>query len=423
MHYTTTQQLGSLHFQRITPLNSDIVRLDLTVRIPKFGTTYKAPHIALYSALVSSGTKKKSKKAMETFLKKHGIQFSVSARGGYIQFSITTRLASLDFARVLLNEVLYSPRRDLSEFKSKISLFLEENRESKDNAKRIAEINFYNLLYPKHSYPRALTLTEERACINTITLNSLSDLERDLLSGEWYVSIVGSNVAEKKLLPLITKISATAKEVQNVVLAESGHKTTSLFATVPGKTNIELRLGNVLPITPHHPAYRALEFGMAVLGKVGGFSGRLMSTIREKEGLTYGIYASLVETQANNTVHWNIFTFFTARDLEKGIQSIKRELQKIVAKGITTRELSVFKEIFENQFLLAHESNLQRLHLYQTSQVMGYSETDLIDEIQAIRSLTVSEVNNALRTFLNPNNLVVSGAGPVTQKGKGIVKE
>jgi zinc protease len=198
-------------------------------------------------------------------------------------------------------------------------------------------------------------------------------------------------------------------------------KEASEFITVPGKTNVEVRMGNVIPITPLHVEYAALDFGIDVLGKVGGFSGRLMSTVREKAGLTYGIYATTVDTNPQSTIHWNVYTFLAAKDLAKGLSATRNEIKRIVRKGITSKELSTFKDILRNQYLIAHESNMRRLSTYHTLSVLGYSETILIERVARMQKLTLPEVNKALIKYIDPHNLVTSGAGPVSSEGKGIL--
>jgi zinc protease len=145
-----------------------------------------------------------------------------------------------------------------------------------------------------------------------------------------------------------------------------------------------------------------------------------MSTVREKEGLTYGIYARTIESHRKNTIHWNIYTFFTARDLQKGIASTLRELTSIVEKGITEEELRIFKEISLNQFILNHESNATRLGFYHGLSLLGYEEKDGVQFQEQLMKLTVHDVNTALRTYLEPDRLVIVGVGPVKEDGTGI---
>ncbi len=423
MTYATTQHFGALHFERILPLDARIVEIQITSKIKN----YRHPHsdlvLTLYSSLLLAGTKKYSKTEIDTFLKKHGIKLGISALGGCINFSITTRSTNVAHALTLLDQIIYEPSIPPTEFKNKMQVMQEENREARDNAMLIAEINFRNILYPQSSFMSSQTLDDQEHELKTITRRKITAVTHDLIFGEWFVSIVGDQKTEKTLSSFLTKLSLNASVTPRNEHSAKILESSAQYHTIPGKTNVELRIGNILPITPQDDDYVPFIFGLAVLGKIGGFSGRLMSTVREKEGLTYRIYANTVESHVMNTGYWHIFTFFTGKDLKRGLAAVRREITLLIKDGITKRELSVFKEIFENQFLIAHESNRRRARLYHTAIVHGESPEDLERTMKKISLVTVEMVNDSLRKYIIPKKLIISGAGPVRKDGSGIVSQ
>jgi zinc protease len=66
----------------------------------------------------------------------------------------------------------------------------------------------------------------------------------------------------------------------------------------PSAAQSEIRVGN-LAIARRHEDWVALQVANAILGDDA--SGRLFADVREKKGLTYGIYASVEEGQAPGT--------------------------------------------------------------------------------------------------------------------------
>jgi len=420
MTYTTSNTTGAFHTVRIKPLDAAIVRFALTVMVPEYRIKFSDELLSLYSALALTKTKTKDKEAIETYLKRYGISLKVDAGRGSIQFQGNVRKDNVPEVLKLLREILTSLLIDDREFLLKKKLMLEENRESRDDAKRLVRVAFSNTLYDRENFMRDQTLDEELSSITKIKKQHLVDLIDALPYGEWFLTIVGTEEVEKQFDAIKKILVKKAKPVHHVVNEARVRESQSQFITLPGKTNVEVRVGNIIPITPEHPSYVALEFGLSVLGKVGGFSGRLMSTVREKEGLTYGIYARTIESHRKNTIHWNIYTFFTARDLQKGITSTLRELTSIVEKGITEEELRIFKEISLNQFILNHESNATRLGFYHGLSLLGYEEKDGVQFQEQLMKLTVHDVNTALRTYLEPDRLVIVGVGPVKEDGTGI---
>ncbi len=420
MEYATIQSTGPVHYVHINPLSTDVVRLNVTVSVQNYHAPWSDVAISFYADLLTSGTTTRTKEGIETYLKKYGIVLAITAVRDMVHFSMTMERTFMQKGLSLLEEIIFTPAFPPQEFKLRKQTLLEENREERDNAKRITEINFVNALYPKSSHYRKTTLDEERALLESIRNTDFKKLHTALCEGEWYLSATCGAKEAKMLTPLIKKLGRTARATPSPDSPMTPAPKTTQFVTVPGKTNVEIRIGNILPITSTDDDFIPFLFGLDVLGKVSGFAGRLMSTVREKEGLTYGIYARTQHATKRTTGYWNIFTFFTGKDLAKGIESTLRELRLIIAKGITAHELSTFKEITKNQFLIAHGSDAGRTSLYHSMLLGHETPDDLAQRMAKIATLTEEAVHTALTKYIALDALVITGAGPVTKEGKGI---
>jgi zinc protease len=419
--YTLTTHVGNVVLTRVTPLSPDIVRFSLTAKIPKGSERFTQSVLALYASLLFTRTKRKSKLALEEYQRQYGIDIDISTGIESISFHGSVRKVHVDKLATLLSELLFEPVVDAKEFVQKKKLAFEANREAHDDAKRIAHVTFVNALYSHEPRLRLDTLAMERLHIKKVTVSHVQTLQRALTTSAWYVTVVGDVATEYTLLPFIKRLAENAVPDERSVISASRIESASHFTTVPSKTNVEVQIGNVGLIRNDDPTFPALDFGINVLGKVGGFSGRLMSTVREKEGLTYGIYAHTNTHHFGDAFHFVIRTFFMAKDYEKGIQSTHRELRSIVEKGITDSELITFKEILKNQYELAHESNKTRLQLYHSLVVRGYNESLYRAYQEDIARLTKKQVHDALRANINPSVLVVSAAGPISKEGKPLI--
>lgn len=421
---TTTTHVGNVTLTRILPVRSDIVHLALTAHIPEGSSRFTPEALHLYSTLVLTKTKKKSKEALEAYMMAHGINLSVTAGRETITFTGSVRLARVRNFIDLLTELIFEGDIDEHEFGQKKKLALEANREAHDNAKRIALINFTNALYPHEPRAQLHTLTEEKSCLVKATRSESTQIHRALPTSRWYLSIVGTPLAEYHALRLVKKLEHTSTAYVPKTIVARPVAPQRHFATVPGKTNIEVFIGNVSRIPQNtDQACIPFEFGIDVLGKVGGFSGRLMSTVREKEGLTYGIYAHTASSRKGDSFHFLVRTFFMAKDYTQGYTSTMREIELIRTKGITEKELTTFKDILRNEAILACESSESRLRLFHGLVVSGHDERDRHETLKRIEGITRKEVNDALRTYLDPDSLVVSAAGPITKNGTPLITE
>jgi zinc protease len=188
---------------------------------------------------------------------------------------------------------------------------------------------------------------------------------------------------------------------------------------IPSKSNIDFSLGLAIPLYLTDKEYSALSFGISVLAKWGGFAGRLMSTVREKEGLTYGIYGKIENATTVEQGYFRIMTFFAPDQTPTGLTSTLRELKLIIDKGITDDELKRFKNINTTQHALMYDSVISQLKVLHSLHVNDLPNSYLEDTIKNTNQLTKAEVNNAIAKYLKLDNLVISGAGPI----KGVEKD
>jgi len=194
----------------------------------------------------------------------------------------------------------------------------------------------------------------------------------------------------------------------------------TVFRNITSRQNIDFSIGAPVPITLHHPDFIPLGFAIAVLGKWGGFTGRLMSTVRELEGLTYGIYGRMEGFSGTEQGFWQIMTFFAPDKAVQGLTSTFREIDKFYQSGITKEELIKFKTILQTQQTLLNDSVgslLANLHGYHCH---NFTLQEISEHKARIATLTLDEVNMAIKTYLNPSTLTVSAAGPVKAVKKDI---
>ncbi len=409
MRTPTTSTVGCLEVTRIIPQTDAVTRVKITIPLDTVADRMLAP---LYAELLQRGTKTKTRDAFADALEKIGAELSISSDSFGITISGCTLSEHLTPFLRLMSEMLRAPAFNPKEITQVHIQYRQALHDEADNARTRAYNTFTQLLYTKaHPYYRPSVATR-RTALKSITRKTYVDLHTRLLRRPRIVSISGTQKAQEAILALfaLTETSADSSPYQLIVPA---HDAITQYQSVPGKTNVELFIGNTFPLTLSDQTLLPFQFGLSVLGKWGGFSGRLMSTVREKQGLTYTIYARTEGITTDRSGMWYIFTFFTPKDLTHGITSTTAEIKKIIEKGITETELVRFKELLKNQFTLAHESDAKTLALYHDARCAGMTATALVAQYDAIAGLTKKDVNSALRQYLDPDKIVISGAGPV----------
>jgi len=174
------------------------------------------------------------------------------------------------------------------------------------------------------------------------------------------------------------------------------------------KASVSIVLGQSTGLRFGEPGYVALSVGTEILGS--GFTGRLMSTVRDKEGLTYGIGAGLSDDTFTDG-SWSISATFAPELLERGIASTRRELEKWWREGVTAAELEARKSNLVGSFKvrLSTTGGMAYAILESIDRGVGIDWLDRYPE--AVAALSVDEVNAAIRKYLDPQRMVLVKAG------------
>jgi zinc protease len=177
-----------------------------------------------------------------------------------------------------------------------------------------------------------------------------------------------------------------------------------------GKPSVTVMLGQATGLTSRAPDALALRVGTAVFGH--GFTGRLMGIVRDKEGLTYNIGAGMADDSIASG-DWEISASFAPALLDRGIASTRRELDRWWSEGITDAELADRKQGMVGGYFVGLSTTGGVASTILTSIQRGYGLTWLDQYPEAVKALTRAEVNNAIKTHLNPATMILVKAGSV----------
>lgn len=174
------------------------------------------------------------------------------------------------------------------------------------------------------------------------------------------------------------------------------------------KASVSVFLGQSTGLRHTDADYVPLAVGVDVLGS--GFTGRLMAAVRAKEGLTYGIGGNLLGSDYMDG-GFGISTTFAPELLDKGIASTKRELARWWKDGITADELAARKQAMVGSYQvgLGTTDGMSAAIIGVVERGVGLEWLDRYP--QTIQSLTLAQVNGAIRKYISPRDMVLVKAG------------
>jgi len=134
--------------------------------------------------------------------------------------------------------------------------------------------------------------------------------------------------------------------------------------------------------------------------------------VRDKEGLTYNIGATVTEDSFTGG-GWELTASFAPALLDKGVAAARRELQNWWKNGVTDKELSERKQGIVGSYLVGLSTTAGLANSLMAALQRGYDLTWLDQFPAAVNALTLDQVNAAISRNLNPGTMVLVEAGSV----------
>jgi zinc protease len=366
------------------------------------------------NAMLNEGVKGKNVSAIAEGFEGLGADFG---NGSYRDMALVSlrSLSAVDKrepALKLFSEVVGKPTFPTDSLARIKNQLLASFEYQKQNPGKLAGDELFTRLYGNHPYGHPSMGTAKS--ITPITLAQLKAFHaKAYAAGNAVIALVGD-------------LSRTDAEAVAAQVSASLPKGPALAKTVAptepksGETHIEfpskqthLMLAE-LGIDRADPDYAALSLGNSILGG-GGFGSRLMTEVREKRGLTYGISSGFTPMQAQGPF---IIGLQTRAELsENTLKLVKDVTRDFLANGPTQKELDDSKRELAGSFPLSTASNsaivgqLGAIGFYNLP--LSYIE----DFMTQSQSITVEQIKTVMNKHLDVDKLVIVTAGPtVPQK-------
>ncbi|MFJ7882538.1 M16 family metallopeptidase [Pseudomonas sp. NPDC096917] len=282
----------------------------------------------------------------------------------------------------------------------------------KQNPGKLASNELFSRLYGSHPYGHPTDGSAQS--IGSITLDQIKAFHnKAYTAGNAVIAIVG-DLSRAEAEAIAAQVSAALPKGPAVA------KIAQPVEPKAGETHIEFPSKQTqlllaqLGVGRDDPDYPALLLGNKVLGG-GGFGTRLMTEVREKRGLTYGVYSNFSPMQARGPFMINLQT---RAELSEGTLKLVQDiLADYLKNGPTQKELDDAKREFAGSFPLSTASNAA---IVGQLGAIGFYDLPL-DYLETLRqqsqNLTIEQVKDAMNKHLSADKMVVVTAGPtVPQK-------
>jgi zinc protease len=367
----------------------------------------------LCGQLLDQGTTKQTKFDIADKLERVGatIDFSVDTQA----LEISAKCLKQDVPLVigLIAEQLRLPAFSEEEFtKAKAQLAGQFQRQAEGTDFRAAEA-FAQAVYSPGHPNREATTDEFLAALQTATLADVKAFHAKYYGPAHCTLVLVGDVDASVIQREVTSAFAGWTGGADFVRAARSTGTDAAkeqTVFMADKTSVSVVMGQPSGLHYGDPDYVALRAATSILGS--DFTSRLVHSVRDTEGLTYGIYSSLSRDDFTDG-DWRINATFAPNLLNQGIASTMREYKSWYDKGVTADELTKRKTNLVGHYkvALATTDGMAGALLASVHRGVGPEWIDLYPS--KINALTLPEVNGAIKKHLDPSKMVVVKAGTV----------
>ncbi|WP_423379194.1 M16 family metallopeptidase [Burkholderia sp. LMG 32019] len=370
----------------------------------------------LTGMLLQEGSARRDKVAISALLDSLGAQLSFQSDGGYVAIHGQSLTKDLPTLIDLMAEQLRVPAfkaEELAKAKTRLAAAVR-------NAGEIPSVQATEALH-RSIYPEAhlnAPVPRERMleAIAAATLDDIKAFHQTYYGPAHMTLVVVGGADPRRLQSMVTEAFAGWSGGRALVRQGPPPKASQADTqriAMKDKASISVMLGQAIDLRANDADYLPLSAAVNILGN--GFTGRLMASVRDKEGLTYGIRASLSGLSVMDGGFF-INTSFAPPLLDKGVASIRSVLNAWWKQGVTQAELDARKDGMIGRHQVAMETTGQMAAMLSQTVLQDRPLSDLDTYPQRVRALTVDQVNTAIRKYLNPGKMVWIEAGTFAEK-------
>ncbi|MBL8833625.1 MAG: insulinase family protein [Rhodospirillales bacterium] len=367
----------------------------------------KEGRAAMTADLLVQGAGARDQQQFSATLEDRSISLGFSAGADTVQGSLRVLSRDRDLGVELLADALSRPRFDpaqVERIRSSILAGLSRDEGSPETQGRRA---FARAAFGAHPYARPARGTPE-----SVRALTQADLRDELASvyarDNLFVAAVG-DIAPDELGRMLDRAFANlpAKaRIATIPLATIGGAGRTIVLQRPGTQTFTL-FGHA-GIARDDPDLFAASVVNYILGG-GGFNSRLMLSVRERAGLTYGIGTGLAIYERANLVQGS--TSSENGTVGRALELVRAEWARMGSEGPTEEELQGAKDYLLGSFPLQFDGVSRIARLLVNARLDGRG-TDWFEERQRrIAAVTLADARRVAARLFVPEKLLVVAVG------------
>ena len=216
-----------------------------------------------------------------------------------------------------------------------------------------------------------------------------------------YVSAVG-DISPDQLSALLDQLFGDLPATGAPLVGQATYQLSGGVTVIPFDTPQSVALFGHGSIKRDDPDFMAAYILNEVLGGAGQDS-RLMTEVREKRGLTYGVGTTLLPMDYGELIMGQVKSDNTK--MAQAVEVIQEEWSKVAADAITEQELTDAKTYLTGAYALRFDGNAPIARIMVGMQMIDLPPSYVTDRNDQVMAVTREDIRRVAKRIYQPENL------------------
>jgi zinc protease len=365
------------------------------------------------AAMLDQGTTKRNALQLAESIENVGARLGFDGGAETVSFSATMLSADLSTVLDVLADELRNPSFPADKIEKIRAERLNEYQIAENSTASVAARRANTLLYPPghpyHDYPLGNDST-----LQAITREDLAAFHAKHFGPNNTILVLVGDVDPKRAAELAQKAfgnwpKLASPPTYSIPKVDAPASVLRLDVPMRGKSQTDIVYA-VPGVSRTAPDYDAAMMMSYILGG-GSLSSRLMTRLRDEQGLVYGVYSSL--SAGLGAGPFSVRAGTNPANAEKAATSILEQVDRLTQEGPTDSELVDAKDYLTGVFPVRLETNAGVASQLLSAELYGLGMDYIERYASIVRGITREATAKAARTYLRPKSgyaLVVAGS-------------
>lgn len=356
--------------------------------------------INLMTGLLEEGTGDMDARAFKRAQEELATSFGFDASRDEVSISARFLTENRDASIALLRKALVEPRFDQESIDRVRGQVLSIIQSDQKDPNDIASKTFAEIAYGDHPYAHPVNGTVES--VAALTRDDIVAAHRAVLARDRIYIGASGDITPEELGPLLDALLGDLPETGAPMPPQADVTIPAGVTVVDFATPQSVALFGQPGIGLDDPDYFAAVLLNQVIG-AGGFESRLMEEVREKRGLTYGVYSYLATRDLANVYMGSVSS--SNDRIAEAISVIRDEWAKAQAEGVTPEELDAAKTYVTGAYPLRFDGNGTIANILVGMQMIGLPIDYIATRNDRVEAVTLEDVKRVAAELLDPEGL------------------